>query len=234
MKIKKIIIILFFLNLFSGQVYSIEPDVFVQSTVNRASQILSKNITKEKVGHSGTLDPFADGVLVLGVGKSTKKLSNIIQFDKTYEGIIKLGEKTDSMDLTGNLVEKKEVSEISDQSLVDCEKKFVGELLQRTPMFSARKINGVRLYKLARKNIEIKTNPKLITIKSLNINSLNENTLKITVECSSGTYIRVLAEDIAEYLGTVGHLISLTRLSVGEYKLDESVTIEKFEDKWKS
>ena len=193
-----------------------------------------KNITKEKVGHSGTLDPFADGVLVLGVGKSTKKLSNIIQFDKTYEGIIKLGEKTDSMDLTGNVVEVKEVSEISDQSLIDCEKKFVGELLQRTPMFSARKINGVRLYKLARKNIEIKTNPKLITIKSLKINSLNENTLKITVECSSGTYIRVLAEDIAEYLGTVGHLISLTRLSVGEYKLDESVTIEKFEDKWKS
>ena len=193
-----------------------------------------KNITKEKVGHSGTLDPFADGVLVLGVGKSTKKLSKIIQFDKTYEGIIKLGEKTDSMDLTGNVVEEKEVSEISDQSLIDCEKKFVGELLQRTPMFSARKINGVRLYKLARKNIEIKTNPKLITIKSLKINSLDENTLKITVECSSGTYIRVLAEDIAEYLGTVGHLISLTRLSVGEYKLDESVTIEKFEDKWKS
>ena len=193
-----------------------------------------KNITKEKVGHSGTLDPFADGVLVLGIGKSTKKLSNIIQFDKTYEGIIKLGEKTDSMDLTGNVVEEKEVLEISYQSLIDCEKKFEGELLQRTPMYSARKINGVRLYKLARKNIEIKTNPKLITIKSLKINSLDENTLKIIVECSSGTYIRVLAEDISEYLGTVGHLISLTRLSVGEYKLDESVTIEKFEDKWKS
>ena len=193
-----------------------------------------KNITKEKVGHSGTLDPFADGVLVLGVGKSTKKLSNIIQFDKTYEGIIKLGEKTDSMDLTGNIVEEKEVCENSDQSLMDCENKFVGELLQRTPMYSARKINGVRLYKLARKNIEIKTNPKLITIKSLKINLLDETTLKITVECSSGTYIRVLAEDIAEYLGTVGHLISLTRLSVGEYRLDESVTIEKFEDKWKS
>ena len=193
-----------------------------------------KNITKEKVGHSGTLDPFADGVLVLGVGKSTKKLSNIIRFDKTYEGIIKLGEKTDSMDLTGNIVEEKEVCEISDQSLIDCEKNFERELLQRTPMYSARKINGVRLYKLARKNIEIKTNPKLITINSLKIDSLDENTLKITVDCSSGTYIRVLAEDIAEYLGTVGHLISLTRLSVGEYRLDESVTIEKFEDKWKS
>ena len=193
-----------------------------------------KNITKEKVGHSGTLDPFADGVLVLGVGKSTKKLSNIIQFDKTYEGIIKLGEKTDSMDLTGNIVEEKKVCEISDQSLIDCEKHFVGELLQRTPMYSARKINGVRLYKLARKNIAIKTNPKLITINSLKIDSIDETTLKITVDCSSGTYIRVLAEDIAEYLGTVGHLISLTRLSVGEYRLDESVTIEKFEDKWKS
>ena len=193
-----------------------------------------KNITKEKVGHSGTLDPFADGVLVLGVGKSTKKLSNIIQFDKTYQGIIKLGEKTDSMDLTGKIVEEKEVCEIFDQNLIDCEKKFVGELLQRTPMYSARKINGVRLYKLARKNIEIKTNPKLITINSLKIDSLDENTLKITVDCSSGTYIRVLAEDIAEYLGTVGHLTSLTRLSVGEYRLDESVTIEKFEEKWKS
>ncbi len=171
---------------------------------------------------------------MLGVGKSTKKLSNIIQFDKTYEGIIKLGEKTDSMDLTGSVIDKKEVCEITEHSLIDCENKFVGELLQRTPMYSARKINGVRLYKLARKNIEIKTNPKLVTIKSLKIDLLNDNTLKITVDCSSGTYIRVLAEDIAEYLGTIGHLISLTRLSVGEYKLDESVTIQKFEDIWKS
>ena len=193
-----------------------------------------KHITREKVGHSGTLDPFADGVLVLGVGKSTKKLSNIIQFDKTYEGIVKLGEKTDSMDLTGNIVESKKVPKIAVKSLKDCADKFIGELLQRTPMYSARKINGVRLYKLARKNIEIKTNPKLITIKRLNIDMIDKNTLKIIVECSSGTYIRVLAEDIAEYLGTVGHLISLTRLSVGEYKLNDSLTIKNFEDLWKS
>ena len=193
-----------------------------------------KYITKEKVGHSGTLDPFADGVLVLGVGKSTKKLSDIIQFDKTYEGIIKLGEKTDSMDLTGNIVDTKEVPKISSKSLKECSNKFTGDLLQRTPMYSARKINGVRLYKLARKNIEIKTNPKLITVKSLNIDIIDKNTLKITVECSSGTYIRVLAEDIADFFGTVGHLISLTRLSVGEYSLNESLTIESFEDKWKS
>ena len=175
-----------------------------------------KYITKEKVGHSGTLDPFADGVLVLGVGKSTKKLSSIIQYDKTYEGVIRLGIQTDSMDLTGTVVAEEKIPVITSTMLDQCANSFIGELLQRTPMFSARKIDGVRLYKLARKNISIKTNPKLVTIKNLKIEVIDDNNLKVIVECSSGTYIRVLAEDIAKYLGTVGHLISLTRLSVGE------------------
>jgi tRNA pseudouridine55 synthase len=192
-----------------------------------------KYITKEKVGHSGTLDPFADGVLVLGVGKSTKKLSDIIQYDKTYEGVVKLGIQTDSMDLTGKVVAEKSIPDISSKMLNKCAQSFVGELLQRTPMFSARKIDGVRLYKLARKNISIKTNPKLVTIKNLKIELIDQSNLRIVVECSSGTYIRVLAEDIAQYLGTVGHLTSLTRLSVGEYSLSESLTVENFEEKWK-
>ena len=192
-----------------------------------------KYITKEKVGHSGTLDPFADGVLVLGVGKSTKKLSDIIQYDKTYEGVVKLGIQTDSMDLTGKVVAEKSIPDISSKMLNKCAQSFIGELLQRTPMFSARKIDGVRLYKLARKNISIKTNPKLVTIKNLKIELINQSNLRIVVECSSGTYIRVLAEDIAQYLGTVGHLTSLTRLSVGEYSLSESLTVENFEEKWK-
>jgi tRNA pseudouridine55 synthase len=192
-----------------------------------------KYITKEKVGHSGTLDPFADGVLVLGVGKSTKKLSNIIQYDKTYEGVVKLGIQTDSMDLTGKVVAEKSIPDISPKMLNKCAQSFIGELLQRTPMFSARKIDGVRLYKLARKNISIKTNPKLVTIKNLKIELIDQSNLRIVVECSSGTYIRVLAEDIAQYLGTVGHLTSLTRLSVGEYSLSESLTVKNFEEKWK-
>jgi len=192
-----------------------------------------KYITKEKVGHSGTLDPFADGVLVLGVGKSTKKLSDIIQYDKTYEGVVKLGIQTDSMDLTGKVVAEKSIPDISSKMLNKCVQSFIGELLQRTPMFSARKIDGVRLYKLARKNISIKTNPKLVTIKNLKIELIDQSSLRIIVECSSGTYIRVLAEDIAQYLGTVGHLTSLTRLSVGEYSLSESLTVENFEEKWK-
>ena len=193
-----------------------------------------KYITKEKVGHSGTLDPFADGVLVLGVGKSTKKLSSIIQYDKTYEGIIRLGIQTDSMDLTGAVVNEEKIPVITSTMLDQCANSFIGESLQRTPMFSARKIDGVRLYKLARKNISIKTNPKLVTIKNLKIEVVDDNNLKVVVECSSGTYIRVLAEDIAKYLGTVGHLISLTRLSVGEYNLSESLTVESFEEEWKS
>jgi tRNA pseudouridine55 synthase len=193
-----------------------------------------KYITKEKVGHSGTLDPFADGVLVLGVGKSTKKLSSIIQYDKTYEGVIRLGIQTDSMDLTGTVVAEEKIPVITSTMLDQCANSFVGELLQRTPMFSARKIDGVRLYKLARKNISIKTNPKLVTIKNLKIEVIDDNNLKVIVECSSGTYIRVLAEDIAKYLGTVGHLISLTRLSVGEYSLSESLTVKSFEEEWKS
>lgn len=193
-----------------------------------------KYITKEKVGHSGTLDPFADGVLVLGVGKSTKKLSSIIQYDKTYEGIIRLGIQTDSMDLTGAVVNEEKIPAITSTMLDQCANSFIGESLQRTPMFSARKIDGVRLYKLARKNISIKTNPKLVTIKNLKIEVVDDNNLKVVVECSSGTYIRVLAEDIAKYLGTVGHLISLTRLSVGEYNLSESLTVESFEEEWKS
>ena len=192
-----------------------------------------KYITKEKVGHSGTLDPFADGVLVLGVGKSTKKLSDTIQYDKTYEGIVKLGIQTDSMDLTGKVVAEKSIPDISSKMLNKCAQSFIGELLQRTPMFSARKIDGVRLYKLARKNISIKTNPKLVTIKNLKIELIDQSNLRIVVECSSGTYIRVLAEDIAQYLGTVGHLTSLTRLSVGEYSLSESLTVKNFEEKWK-
>ena len=193
-----------------------------------------KRITREKVGHSGTLDPFADGVLVLGIGKSTKKLSDIIQYDKTYEGVIKLGEKTDTKDLTGTIVEEKEVPDISDIDFSKISESFLGVQMQETPMYSARKVNGVRLYKLARKNISVKRNPKQIEIKYLECTAIDSNLLHIKVECSSGTYIRVLAEDIAKKIDTIGHLIKLTRTTVGSFSLDDSLTVERFEEEWKS
>ena len=193
-----------------------------------------KRITREKVGHSGTLDPFADGVLVLGIGKSTKKLSDIIQYDKTYEGVIKLGEKTDTKDLTGTVIEEKEVPDISDVDFSKISESFLGVQMQETPMYSARKVNGVRLYKLARKNISVKRNPKQIEIKYLECTAIDSNLLHIKVECSSGTYIRVLAEDIAKKIDTIGHLIKLTRTTVGSFSLDDSLTVERFEEEWKS
>ncbi len=193
-----------------------------------------KRITHEKVGHSGTLDPFADGVLVLGVGKSTKKLSDIIQYDKTYEGVIKLGEQTDTKDLTGSVINTRAIPNMENINLDAIAKSFLGVQMQDTPMYSARKVNGVRLYKLARKNISVKRNPKQIEIKYLECRAIDDATLHIKVECSSGTYIRVLAEDIAKKIGTIGHLTKLTRTTVGSFSLDESLTVEKFEEEWKS
>jgi len=193
-----------------------------------------KRITHEKVGHSGTLDPFADGVLILGVGKSTKKLSDIIQYDKSYEGLIKLGEQTDTKDLTGSVINTQTVPNIKNIDLDAIVKSFLGIQMQDTPMYSARKVNGVRLYKLARKNISVKRNPKQIEIKYLKCRATDDSTLNIKVECSSGTYIRVLAEDIAKKIGTIGHLTKLTRTTVGSFSLDESLTVKKFEEEWKS
>ena len=193
-----------------------------------------KKITSEKVGHSGTLDPFADGVLILGIGKSTKKLSEIIEYDKRYRGLIKLGKKTDTKDLTGTVIEKKDIPEIKDIDLDALAKSFIGKHMQKPPMYSAKKINGVRLYKLARKNISIDRNPKEIEIKDLHCSLHDQDMLSIEVKWSSGTYIRVLAEDICSQIGTLGHLVELTRTKVGPFEIKESLTVEKFEEKWKS
>ena len=106
--------------------------------------------------------------------------------------------------------------------------------MQKPPMYSARKVNGVRLYKLARKNISVDRNPKEIEIKDLHCSLYDKDMLSIEVECSSGTYIRVLAEDICSQIGTVGHLVELTRTKVGPFEIKESLTVEKFEEKWKS
>ena len=193
-----------------------------------------KKITSEKVGHSGTLDPFADGVLVLGIGKSTKKLSEIIEYDKRYTGIVKMGQKTDTKDLTGSVIREEDIPDMDKVDYNELSNSFIGKHMQKPPMYSARKVNGVRLYKLARKNISVDRNPKEIEIKDLHCSLYDKDMLSIEVECSSGTYIRVLAEDICSQIGTVGHLVELTRTKVGPFEIKESLTVEKFEEKWKS
>jgi len=190
-------------------------------------------IKEKKVGHGGTLDPFAEGVLIIGTGKDTKKLTSITNADKTYIARIYLGEITDTLDTEGQVIEAKLVPEINAHDIHKVLDSFLGTSCQIPPMFSAKKVNGQRLYKLARKNIEVKREPVQINIKSMDLLNYLNHSLSFSVTCSKGTYIRVLGKDIAEKLGTVGYLKSLVRMQVGPYSIDDSKTIEEFQASWK-
>ena len=190
-------------------------------------------IKEKKVGHWGTLDPFAEGVLIIGTGKDTKKLTSITGADKTYKARICLGEITDTLDTEGQVIEAKPVPEINADDIHKVLDSFLGTSCQIPPMFSAKKVNGQRLYKLARKNIEVKRDPVQINIKSIGLLDYLDHSLSFSVTCSKGTYIRVLGKDIAEKLGTVGYLKSLVRTQVGPYSIDDSKTVEEFQASWK-
>ena len=190
-------------------------------------------IKEKKVGHGGTLDPFAEGVLIIGTGKDTKKLTSITGADKTYKARICLGEITDTLDTEGQVIEAKPVPEINTDDIHKVLDSFLGPSCQIPPMFSAKKVNGQSLYKLARKNIEVKRDPVQINIKSIGLLDYLDHSLSFSVTCSKGTYIRVLGKDIAEKLGTVGYLKLLVRTQVGPYSIDDSKTIEEFQASWK-
>ena len=193
-----------------------------------------KGILKEKkVGHGGTLDPFAEGVLVIATGKDTKKLTGISSSEKSYEATIKLGESTKTLDTEGEISITKEIPSLDEKKIKSILNSFLGETNQVPPMFSAKKINGQRLYKLARKNIEIKRDPVKINIKEISLLSFTEKTISIQVTCSKGTYIRVLGKDIAEKLNTVGYLTYLNRTRVGDFLINDSVTLAQLEQEWK-
>ena len=194
-----------------------------------------KNITKEKkVGHGGTLDPFASGVLILGTGKDTKKLKYISEEKKSYDATLFLGEITDTLDVEGKVLEKREVPILSKKKITHVLEQFIGNYSQVPPMFSAKKVAGKKLYEYARKNIYVKRDPVMLKIFSISLNSFDEKNISFSVECSKGTYVRVLGKDISERLGTVGYLNSLTRTQVGEHTLNKSQSIENFENSWKS
>ena len=192
-----------------------------------------RNITGErKVGHGGTLDPFAEGVLIVGTGNDTKLLQSISAADKTYEATLKLGELTDTLDNEGVIIETAPLPILDKNQIVIAINNFSGKQKQIPPMFSAKKVNGVRLYKLARQKKEVDREPNVITIYSINLISVDLPEIRFSVTCSKGTYIRVLGKDIAEKLGTVGHLTDLVRTRVGDYTLSQSKTIKVFQEEW--
>ena len=190
-----------------------------------------KNITKhKKVGHGGTLDPFASGVLVLGTEKDTKKLFSITNSDKSYIAELHLGKLTNTLDTEGDIIEKGIVPNLNEKKIVKVLDSFLGAQKQMPPMFSAKKHKGVRLYKLARKKIEVQRDEVDITINDISLISLLSNKIIFNVDCSKGTYIRVLGSDIAKSLGTIGYLTNLKRTRVGDFSIEDSVSIDKFNE----
>ena len=181
-----------------------------------------------KVGHSGSLDPFASGALVLLLGRATKLSGLLLNADKVYHATMKLGVATDALDCTGKVVEEKSVPVLDRETVEKTLLGFQGIWNQVPPMFSAKKIQGVRLYELARKQIAVPREPVPVDLHELKLLKFEGDVVEFYVHCSKGTYVRSLAAEYAERLGTVGHLTALRRLACGPYKLEEALTLEGF------
>ena len=184
-------------------------------------------IKEKKVGHAGTLDPFAEGVLVLGTGPDTKKLTDITTASKIYRAELTLGKATDTQDRDGKIIAESPVPELTMETIDAVLASFVGTQEQIPPMYSAKQVNGQRLYKLARKNKTVERDPVTITIDQISLLDYTEPVITFEVTCSKGTYVRALGADIAAKLGTVGHLTALVRTSVGAYHIANATTIEE-------
>lgn len=179
-----------------------------------------------KVGHCGTLDPAASGLLVLTLGRFTKLSQKFSGEDKVYQSDMLLGTETDSQDMDGEITAENDYSQITEDQAKEIIASFIGEQEQVPPMFSAKKQNGKRLYKLARQGIEVEREAKDIYIESIDIDEINLPHIKFTVKCSKGTYIRTLAADIGQKLGCGAVLFDLRRTLSGEFDLADAVTIE--------
>jgi tRNA pseudouridine55 synthase len=183
----------------------------------------------KKVGHAGTLDPFATGLLIVMLGEGTKLSSYLMTGEKIYQATMRLGVETDTLDLTGEIVKRSEVPELEPRLLKQAALEFVGEIEQVPPQFSAVNYNGKRAYSFAREGIRVDLQKKKVSIRSLEITSVNLPDVTISVACSSGTYIRSLAADLGRRLGPGAHLISLRRLKSGAFDVKDALGMERLE-----
>ena len=182
---------------------------------NHAIQKIKKQFNIRKVGHTGTLDPLATGLLPVCMGQATRITRFLINSDKTYRALIMLGTRTSTGDKEGEIIETCSSDVSTNTAYIDkVLKSFIGEQKQIPPMYSALKHNGERLYKLAQKGLNVSRKARSINIYSIDLISINDDYLEVIIECSKGTYIRTLAEDIAKKLGTVGHIDQLRRLNI--------------------
>lgn len=185
-------------------------------------------VTKvRKIGHAGTLDPFATGLLIVCISRqATKNIDQFVRLDKTYTAVLKLGEKTDTADIEGKIIEVKDVPENVEQNINKVFSSFIGEIEQVPPQFSAIKKNGVRLYKTARKGIQVEVEPRKVFIHTLSFLNYQKPYLEFSSTVSKGTYIRSLGEDITAKLGTVGHLTELRRDAIGPFSVIDAISLE--------
>ena len=197
---------------------------------------IRKKYNIKKVGHIGTLDPMATGVLPVLLGDATKLSDYLMNHDKEYVAELELGIKTDTGDIEGNVIEKKELKKFKKEDIESVLNSFIGKSSQIPPMYSAIKLNGKKLYELAREGKTIQRQPRTINIYDIELLNIendetgNTKTIKYKVKCSKGTYIRVLCEDIAKKLGTCGYMKNLRRTKVGNFTLQDKDKILSIED----
>lgn len=187
---------------------------------------LRRRLKIRRVGHSGTLDPLATGVLVMLVGRATKLFNQFVAYDKGYRARILLGKRTDTADIQGAVLEEKPADFVTKENIEEVFSQFLGETEQVPPMYSAIKHKGRKLYELARKGVEVDRTPRKIRIDVLKLLKFEPPEITFYVECSKGTYVRKLAEDIGEKLGTAACITKIERTKVGPFHIDEAVSLD--------
>ena len=214
-------------NAFEGVLLIDKPDGMTSHDV--VDRVRNK-LKMKRVGHAGTLDPNATGLLIILVGKATKLSQYLMGLDKTYEGVITFGVKTTTQDVEGEVVSEQPVPEMEEDKLKEAMQSFIGDQYQTPPMFSAKKVDGVALYKLARKGKTVEREPRFIHISSFTLDSWESPDLEFTLSCSKGTYVRTVANDLGDNLGCGAYLKELRRTDIERFHIEDSIELESFEE----
>ncbi|MFP3455682.1 tRNA pseudouridine(55) synthase TruB [Psychrobacter sp. SIMBA_152] len=202
-----------------------------QQVVSKVKYLFKSPIhDSKKAGHTGTLDPMATGLLPICLGEATKFSHYQLDADKSYQATILLGSQTDTGDADGQIVTQASIPVFDEALLSTIAQQFLGAQQQIPPMYSALKKDGKKLYEYARAGIEVDRPPRDITIKAINLQMIDDTQINLTVTCTKGTYVRVLAEDIAKQLGTLGHLTALRRTQVGNFSIDDAIALSSLEE----
>lgn len=190
--------------------------------------VVRKKLSFKKVGHTGTLDPNAAGVLPICVGQATKISQFLLDSKKRYRGELTLGIETDTQDAYGKVLYDKNVS-VTEEAILNAFKSFQGEILQVPPMFSALKVKGQKLYELAREGFEVDRTPRRVLVEELNVLDIRGSKILFDIVCSKGTYVRTICKDIGDYLGTGGMMSFLLRTATGPFDISSAITLEEFQ-----